>query len=258
MRPAVLLLAVFAAGCAFTAPVPPGEGTKAPAAKQRLESAEQAAYFELVKHYADYAAAHPDDIESNRAAIYLATRAVRRSGNEQRVDVSNVLAWTEPARKTLDASSVGCEANLDIANLLFAAEHRSDGVALLLDSVDRCASATALKRAAWYLDKDQRCGEVISRAQAIWRFQSGDAQIEVLDAVKRCSTSVNLRPNLLSFASEQVVEDYLVLLAARAEASRQRDCNASCNMAYDACQSDCWGTCSWCSERYNLCRASCR
>lgn len=260
-RTLIIGLSFILAGC-FTQPVREGDGTVSTAARDRLAAEKEEAFYAQVRATAEYAAAHPDDLRANRKAVALATDAVRRidrgDDDADHPSIPEVLQWTEGARGNLSRAPSRCATNVEVAKLhRFAGDHAA-AMTLLHDSVSQCGYIPAMKDLAYAFERARRCDEIVPLASNVWTSAKGDEQIPVLDAVRICSTSVNLRSNLLQFAPPQIVDDYFALLAARARQRRQSNCESRCWSAYDSCVASCrYGSCG-CGETRDLCSAMCQ
>lgn len=255
-----LFIILLLAGCGFTQPVPKGEGSWADAAGERVKADAVKAFFTRVESKTRYAAEHPTDLRANREAVELTRQALEHAKHHEDGPTADVLIEAAaPVVRNLNAHEASCATNLEVAKMYRAASMDTPAVDRYVDSMSRCRSVAALRSSAYLFERLGLCDDLQPHAAAIWPSAGSDEQVDVLDAVAICSTPVSLRPNLLAFAPESVVQDYLLLLDARAAQRARQRCESSCWSAYDSCSYGCWGgSCGGCEQVRSLCEASCR
>lgn len=249
-----------------------GEGAPSKEATARLDAATKAARIAAANDAIAAARAHPDDVRLARRAAAMARGIEDR---DKLVGVDAVLALLE---------AHPCPGLADIAATHVAFGDNGKGGDAYLRAARACASVEAAIAAVPALRAVDRCDEAVAALREAWPrvdVHKRGAWLEVLDAVAACSDAVTLRRNL-SFVPASVFEDYLAVLAARAERDREAQrraeadaraqeaeararaatsrCESECSASSSSCRSSCGADASCtssCDSLYHACNAGC-
>jgi len=249
-----------------------GEGEISKPAVARLEAAEEADRVVAVTDAIAAARARPDDLRLLRRAAAMA-RALGKAANVPGLDDVLVLLAQKP-----------CPGLADIAATRHVLGDDTAAGDMYLRAARECASTDAAIAAVGPLRSVDRCDEAVAALREAWPRVDASrrgAWLGVLDAVAACSDTITLRRNL-SFVPASVFEDYLAVLAGRADRQRESQrraqaeqaerasedrarastsrCESECSAAMSSCSSSCSGDAS-CNQRCDsvghVCRSGC-
>jgi hypothetical protein len=249
-----------------------GQGATSEAAQARLEAADKEARATAVIDAITVARTHSDDVRLLRRAAAMARELGADASIPGLDDVLALLAQHP------------CPGLVDIGATREAFGDHDGAGDMYLRAARECASTEAAIAAVGPLRRADRCGEAVAALRDAWPrvdVNRRGARLAVLDAVAACSETITLRRNL-SFVPADVFEDYLVVLANRAERDREyrreaqasaaaRDaearerssrshCESECSAARSSCSSSCVGDASClqrCDSVGHVCSAGC-
>jgi hypothetical protein len=251
-----------------------GEGSTSKEATARLDAAAKTARITAANDAIAAARAHPDDVRLARRAAAMA-REIAATDRDQLVGIGDILALL---------AQHPCPGLADIAATHVTFGDNAKGGDAYLRAARECGSVEAAIAAVHPLRASERCDEAVAALREAWPrvdARKRGAWLDVLDAVATCSDAVTLRRNL-SFVPASVFEDYLSVLAARAERNREYQrraeadaraqaaedraraaasrCESECSASSSSCRTSCGAdaSCSsYCDSVYHACRAGC-